>query len=133
METTTTTKPVRPRTKYTKEFKQQAVALARRSDVGFRRAAGDLGLNEAMLRNWDKNQSQQGSEAFRGNGVRTEQDARISSLEREIRTLREERDIVDAAWQGPYSQGGANPHQVTARHGPDIQPWRYIGNDVLHA
>jgi len=35
MDNTTTTKPAKPRKKYTKEFKQQAVALARRSDVGW--------------------------------------------------------------------------------------------------
>jgi len=97
MDNTTTTKPAKPRKKYTKEFKQQAVALARRSDVGFRRAAADLGINESMLRDWDKKLIQQGSEAFRGNGVRTEQDARIASLERENRTLREERDILKKA------------------------------------
>jgi transposase len=80
--------------KYTKEFKQQAVALARRPEVGFRRAAADLGLNESMLRNWDGKQSSEGSEAFRGNGVRTEQEALFAGLEREIRTFREERDIL---------------------------------------
>ena len=37
---------------YTKEFKTQAVALARRPGMAFRQAASDLGINEAMLREW---------------------------------------------------------------------------------
>jgi transposase len=97
MDNTRSTKPAKPRRQYTKEFKQQAVALARRPDVGFRRAAADLGINEAMLRNWDQRQTREGSDAFRGNGVRTEEAARIAALEREIRTLREERDILKKA------------------------------------
>lgn len=97
MDNTTTTKAAKPRKKYTKEFKQQAVALARRPEVGFRRAASDLGINESMLRDWDRKLALEGSEAFRGNGVRTEQEARIAGLEREIRTLREERDILKKA------------------------------------
>jgi transposase-like protein len=56
--------------------------------VGFRRAASDLGINESMLRDWDRRLALKGEEAFRGNGVRTEQEARIACLEREIRTLR---------------------------------------------
>lgn len=97
MNNTPTTKAAKPRKKYTKEFKQQAVALARRPDVGFHRAAGDLGINESMLRDWNRKLALEGSDAFRGNGVRTEQEARIAGLEREIRTLREEREILKKA------------------------------------
>ena len=35
---------------HTKEFKQKAVVLARRADVGFARAGKDLGINESLLR-----------------------------------------------------------------------------------
>ena len=35
---------------HTKEFKQEAVVLARRADVGFARAAKDLGIHESLLR-----------------------------------------------------------------------------------
>jgi transposase len=97
MDSTTTTKPAKPRRKYTKEFKQQAVALARRPEVGFRKAASDLGIDQSMLRDWDRKLEREGTQAFRGNGVRTEHDARVAALEREIRTLREERDILKKA------------------------------------
>ena len=35
---------------HTKEFKQEAVVLARRADVGFARAAKDLGIHKWLLR-----------------------------------------------------------------------------------
>ncbi len=82
------------RRKYTKEFKQQAIALARQPDVGFRKAAADLGINESMLRTWAQLAQQEGAEAFRGNGVLTDEGARIAALEHEVRILREERDIL---------------------------------------
>ena len=78
---------------HSKEFKERAVALARKPDVGFRRAAHDLGIGESLLRKWSELSATEGSDAFRGHGVRTEQEARIAALERENRVLREERDI----------------------------------------
>lgn len=85
------------RRKHSKEFKEQAIALARKPEVGFRRAAQDLGINESLLRKWADLSALEGSEAFRGQGVRTAQDARIAALERENRILREERDILKKA------------------------------------
>ena len=85
------------RRKHSKEFKEQAVSLARKPDMGFRRAANDLGISESLLRKWADLSSTEGSEAFRGHGVRTEQEARIAALERENRILREERDILKKA------------------------------------
>jgi len=82
---------------YTKEFKANAIALARKPEVGFRRAAKDLDLHESLLRKWADLSATEGSEAFRGHGVRTEQDAKIAALEREVRILREERDILKKA------------------------------------
>lgn len=95
--TTSSSKASKPRRQFTKEFKQQAVALARRPEVGFRRAAADLGVRESLLRKWADLLKSDGAEAFRGHGVRTEQDARVAALEREIRTLKEERDILKKA------------------------------------
>jgi transposase len=85
------------RRKHSKEFKKQAVALARKPDIGFRRAAQDLGIHESLLRTWAELLNSDGAEAFRGHGVRTAQDARIAALERENRILREERDILKKA------------------------------------
>ena len=91
--------PAEPKVRktYTKEFKTQAVALARRPGMTFRQAAADLGINESMLRSWAKSAQLDGPEAFRGHGVRTEIEARLAALERENRILREERDILKKA------------------------------------
>ena len=87
----------KPRRKHSKEFKEQAVSLARKPDMGFRKASQDLGISESLLRTWSDLSATEGSEAFRGHGVRTELDAKIAALERENRILREERDILKKA------------------------------------
>ena len=85
------------RRKHSKEFKEQAVSLARKPDMGFRKTSQDLGISESLLRKWADLSATEGSEAFRGHGVRTELDAKIAALERENRILREERDILKKA------------------------------------
>lgn len=107
--------------------------MALREDVGFSRAADELGVHPTMLYRWWRQSQQTVAVTSGGSGSGTSVEAELEEARRRIRVLEMERDILDAAWQGPYSQGGGNPPQVTARHGPDIQPWRYIGNDVLHA
>ncbi len=85
------------RRKHTKEFKQEAVLLARRTDVGFARAAKDLGIHESLLRSWAKAQATQGADAFRGHGKKAALEAENARLLRENRTLLMERDILKKA------------------------------------
>ncbi len=85
------------RRKHTKEFKQEAIRLARQPDVGFARAAKDLGINENMLRTWASNQHKEGSDAFRGHGKRAALEAENARLLREVMTLTAERDILKKA------------------------------------
>ena len=85
------------RRKHTKEFKQEAVLLARRSDVGFAKAAKDLGIHESLLRSWAKAQASEGSDAFRGHGKKAALEAENARLVREVRTLQMERDILKKA------------------------------------
>jgi transposase len=85
------------RRKHTKEFKQEAVLLARRSDVGFARAAKDLGIHESLLRSWAKAQATEGADAFRGHGRKAALEAENARLVRENRTLMMERDILKKA------------------------------------
>jgi transposase-like protein len=61
--------------------------------MAFAQASADLGINELMLRTWSHQSDAEGQDAFRGHGVRTEQDARIAAPERENRILWGERDI----------------------------------------
>ena len=85
------------RRKHTKEFKQEAVLLARQPDMGFARAAKDLGIHESLLRSWAKAQSTEGADAFRGHGKRAALEAENARLVRENRTLLMERDILKKA------------------------------------
>jgi transposase len=85
------------RRQHSKEYKERAIALARDPEVGFRRAAKDLGLNESLLRKWADLSTNEGAEAFRGNGNRTVEGEQIAALQREVRILREERDILKKA------------------------------------
>lgn len=97
------TKPPTPRSakqkrrRHTKEFKQEAVLLARRPDVGFSRAAKDLGVHESLLRAWAKAQATEGADAFRGHGKKAALEAENARLLRENRTLQMERDILKKA------------------------------------
>ena len=86
--------PKAKRRKHTKEFKQEAVALARRADVGFARAAKDLGINESLLRSWAKAQATQGADALRGQGKKAALEAENARQVRENRALLMERDIL---------------------------------------
>ena len=82
---------------HTKEFKQEAVRLAQRGDVGFARAAKDLGIHESLLRSWSKANQREGTDAFRGHGKKAGLEAENARLQREVRTLTEQRDILKKA------------------------------------
>ncbi len=71
--------------------------MAQRADVGFTRAAQDLGIHESLLRSWAKKQSTEGSDAFRGHGRKAALEAEVARLQREVRTLTMERDILKKA------------------------------------
>ena len=83
------------RRQYTKEFKHETLCLA--AKIGFIKAAADLDLDERMLRRWAKQARLDGSEAFRGNGNRTELESELARLQRENTALRMERDILKKA------------------------------------
>ena len=93
-----TVKPTPPkRRKHTNEFKEESVRLARRAEVGFPRAAKDLGIHDSLLRSWAKKQATEGSDAFRGHGRKAALEAENARLQREVRTLTMERDILKKA------------------------------------
>ncbi len=83
------------RRQHTKEFKINAAQLADR--IGFTQAATDLGIHQSMLRKWDRQLRKETGEAFRGHGTRTQIEAQMAILRREIATLKMERDILKKA------------------------------------
>lgn len=80
----------KPRRKYTKEFKLEAVRLMVDQGRTARSVAEDLGLNESMLYQWKRQLLNAGDLAFPGNGKATP----VSELEAENRRLRKE--LADA-------------------------------------
>lgn len=82
------------RKEYTKEFKQEAVRLARESS-NKSRVVRDLGLHTSMLRRWEKQFAEQGQKAFPGKGhVQNEE---LAQLQRENQRLQETVEILKKA------------------------------------
>ena len=81
--------------RYTEEFKVEAVQLARSSpERSIRELAYELGIADQTLRNWIKQ-----AEIDRGQrgGLTTEEREELRRLRRENRILREEREILKKA------------------------------------
>lgn len=82
------------RKKYTREFKQDAVRLVSEQGYNQSEAARNLGINRGMLGRWVKELEEDESEAFRGNGKQTSEQALLRQLREENRRLKMERDIL---------------------------------------
>ena len=77
--------------RYTEEFKAEAVLLARSSsEKSIRQLAYELGIADQILRNWIK---QAQIDAGEREGLYTEEREELRRLRKEIRILREEREI----------------------------------------
>ena len=85
------------RRRFTEEFKREALQLIERDGYSVAKAAERLGVAKESLYRWQREAAASGSEAFRGNGVRTSESERIRQLEREVRELRWEREILKKA------------------------------------
>ena len=72
---------IKPRQRFTKEFKIEAVRLAANSDLSKRQIANELGISEALLYRWCREFQQEQNNAFK-------QECRPQSLEEENRRLR---------------------------------------------
>ncbi len=83
------------RKKYSKEFKLEAVKLA--ENVGVARAAKDLGVGDSLMYRWREQAKTEGTDAFRGNGRLTERDEELRRLRQEVKTLKQEREILKKA------------------------------------
>lgn len=89
---------------FTREFKQEAVQLARSSDKSRAQIARDLGIADSTLHHWCQQFTEHGEQAFPGSGHQTPQEEEIRHLKRENDVLRQERDILKKAI-GIFSRG----------------------------
>jgi transposase len=84
-----------PRARYPEEFKAEAVQLARSyPEKSISQLSRELGISDQTLRNWIKQaQIDRGERA----GLSTEEREELRRLRREVRILREEREILKKA------------------------------------
>lgn len=83
------------RSKYSREFKEQALELMSSSDKSVGKLAEELGVTASQLYRWRRDKEQEGDQAFRGNGNSREDE--LLAARKEIARLREERDILRKA------------------------------------
>jgi transposase len=85
------------RREFTKEFKQEAVALSNEQGVSAAQVARDLGISPALLYRWRAEMRANGDEAFPGKGKLNANDEEVRQLQRELDRVRMERDILKKA------------------------------------
>jgi len=88
---------MRTRKKYSREFKEDAVRLVTEQGYGQSEAARNLGIDRGMLARWIKEFQADESEAFRGNGKRTQEQEELHRLREENRHLKQERELLKKA------------------------------------
>ena len=84
----------RSRRAFTAEFKAEVVGLVRQPGNTAASVARDLDLTETAVRAWVK---QADADAGTGDGLTSAERAELAQLRREVRVLREERDILKRA------------------------------------
>ena len=82
---------------YTKEFKEEAVRLVTEQGLGVKQAATELGVSYSGMRKWLKDKKHKGGGAFPGSGHLSPEDQKIRDLEKRVRLLEMERDILKKA------------------------------------
>jgi transposase len=84
----------RHRAPYPPEFRVEAVKLVSGGEATIAQVARDLGVNAETLRLWVR---QADADTGRGDGLTTEERTELARLRREVRVLREEREILRKA------------------------------------
>ncbi|MCA9421702.1 MAG: transposase, partial [Nitrospira sp.] len=79
------------RRRFSKEFKQEVVQMARGVDLSLSHVAKDFGIHATVLSRWCREQAREGSRAFRGQGV--PRDEEVDRLKRELARVKRERDF----------------------------------------
>ncbi len=82
---------------FSREFKQEAVALVVEHGYSYAAAGRSLGIRGNLIGRWKGQLEDSASEAFPGKGKRTEDQQRIHDLETENRRLRMEKEILKKA------------------------------------
>lgn len=81
------------RRKHSNEFKMEAVRMAQRGDIAATQVAEDLGIHGSLLHKWIKQFGKQSD----GSQVTANEHEELIRLRRELRIVKEERDILKKA------------------------------------
>jgi len=85
------------RRRFTAEFKREAVKAALQPGVAVSRTAADLGLHANVLRKWVKEFAAGRWEGKPGLPLKSEQQAELERLRRDLKRVSMERDILKKA------------------------------------
>lgn len=85
------------RRQFSREFKAEAVRLVKESGARIEEVSRDLGIRPDMLRRWKRQVEQDGGSAFPGSGRLIERDEEVRRLQRQLRRVTMERDILKKA------------------------------------
>ena len=83
--------------RFSREFKQEAVQLIEASGQSVAEIAEDLGVSEKSLYRWRQELRRDGAQAFPGKGHLKADDEYVRRLERELKVVKQERDILKKA------------------------------------
>ncbi len=92
-----TGKEKKPKRKYTREFKLEAVKLVLDQKMKQAQVARDLGLSSQVLWRWVTQYRQDSDQSFPGKGKLKPEDQRVRDLEQQVTRLTMERDILKKA------------------------------------
>jgi transposase-like protein len=88
----------RKRRKFSREFKAEAVRLTRLGDRTIEQVGKDLDLTDSALRRWVQELAPEAKPPEEvGDAVTLAEKAELAELRREVKKLRQERDILKAA------------------------------------
>lgn len=89
---------LKQRRTYDKQFKIDAIELTLKGDTTIKKVADDLGIDSHLLACWRREYIAKNGEAFPGSGNPKDAEAdKIRQLERELRAVTEEREILKKA------------------------------------
>ena len=83
--------------RYSREFKHEAVRLMNESGKGVAEIGEELGVSPKSLYRWRQELARDGEQAFPGTGRLKADDEYVRGLERELKIVKQERDILKKA------------------------------------
>ena len=83
--------------RYSREFKQEAVRLVNESGKSVAEIGAGLGVGQKTLYRWRQELACDGEQAFPGKGRLKADDEYVRRLERELKLVTQERDILKKA------------------------------------